>query len=160
MRAMVALIVALSFIRPQARAAPSPEVESLIKQALEDRLAANDIPDGILLARKRIAVLQRMPRTGTTLTDRALPQRDGFEFYLLSNQDAQSEADRTGRNVSFIVVDQPAITGDTATLAIGVDFVAPRESKVVKACCCTGFGQFKQVGGKWTFLKWAKMICA
>ena len=159
MRAVLTLIVALSFIRPQASAAPSPEVESLIKQALEDRLAANDIPDGILLARSRIAVLQSMPKTGGTLTSRALPQRDGFEFYLLSGKDAQVEADRIGRNVPYIVVDQPAIAGDTATLAIGVDFVAPRDSKSVKQCCCTGTAQFKQTAGKWTFLKWTRMIC-
>jgi hypothetical protein len=159
MRALLMLVVALSLIRPQANAAPSAAIESLIKQALEDRLAENDIPDGILLGRTRVAILQVMPRTGQTLTDRALPQREGTEFYLLSGKDAQAEADRTGRNVPYIVVDQPTIDGDTGSLAIGVDFVMPREKKVAKQCCCTGYGQFKRVAGKWTLLKWTRIIC-
>jgi len=160
MRALLMLVVALSLVRPQANTAASADIESLIKQALEDRLAENDIPDGILLGRTRVAILQVMPKTGQTLTDRALPQREGTEFYLLSSKDAQAEADRTGRNVSYIFVDQPTIDGDNGSLAIGVDFVMPRDKKVVKACCCTGFGQFKRVAGKWTLLKWARMICA
>ena len=159
MRALLMLVVALSLVRPQANVAPSAEIESLIKQALEDRLAEHDIPDGILLGRTRIAILQVMPRTGKRLTDRALPQREGAEYYLLSTKDAQAEADRTGRNVPYIVVDQPTIDGDTGSLAIGVDFVMPREKKSEKLCCCTGVGQFKHVAGKWTFLKWTRMIC-
>ena len=160
MRGLLILVVALSLVRPQANTAPSAEIESLIKQALEDRLAENDIPDGILLGRTRIAILQVMPRTGQTLTNRALPQRAGTEFYLLSSRDAQAEADRTGKNVPYIFVDQPAIDGDSGSLSIGVDFVMPRDKKQVKLCCCTGFGQFKKVAGKWTLLKWARMVCS
>lgn len=159
MRALLMLVVALSLIRPQANVAPSAEIESLIKQALEDRLAEHDIPDGILLGRTRIAILQVMPRTGQTLTTRALPQREGTEYYLLTSKDAQAEADRTGRNVPYVVVDQPTIDGDTGSLAIGVDFAMPRDKKSEKSCCCTGFGQFKRVTGKWTFQKWARIIC-
>ena len=160
MRALLMLIVAFSLIQPQANVAPAAEVELLIKQALEDRLAENDIPDGILLGRTRIAILQVMPRTGQTLTARALPHRDGPEFYLLSSRDAQAEADRTGRNVPYIFVDTPIIKGDTASLSIGVDFVMPRNKKAIKACCCTGFGQFMRVTGKWTLLKWASISCS
>ena len=160
MRALLMLIVAFSLIQPQANVAPAAEVELLIKQALEDRLAENDIPDGILLGRTRIAILQVMPRTGQTLTSRALPQRAGTEFYLLSSRDAQAEADRTGRNVPYIFVDNPVIKGDAASLSIGVDFVMPRDKKAIKACCCTGFGQFMRVAGKWTFLKWASISCS
>ncbi|HEX5214588.1 MAG TPA: hypothetical protein VFV98_03955 [Vicinamibacterales bacterium] len=160
MRALLMVVVALSLIRPQANVAPSADIESLIKQALEDRLAANDIPDGILVGRtKRIPILETMPRTGTRLTSRALPQREGAEFYLLSSKDAQAEADRTARDVPYIFVDQPSIDGEIGSLAIGVDFVMPRDKKVAKSCCCTGVGQFKRVAGTWTFLKWVRMIC-
>ena len=101
-----------------------------------------------------------MPEAGLKLSRAALPQRDGYSFVLLSAAAAQAEADRSGRPVYFITVDQPSITDDTATISLGVDVVSPREPKTINMCCCTGQGQFRRTGGRWAFVKWAQMIIA
>lgn len=137
------------------------EVQRLVKQALEDRLAANNLPDGNLLWHlARIPVREEMPRTGTRLGDGALPQRAGRTFYLLPQAAAQREAEETSQSVFFVTADQPSITEDTATLWIGVDVVTPREPKRVVLCCCRGLGQFRRVENHWEFEKWIQMICS
>ena len=139
----------------------TPDVEVLVKQAVEDRFAAKDLPDGNLLGNAtRIAIREEMPDAGLKLSRGALPQRDGYEFFLISEVAAQAEADRVGRAVYFITVDRPSIIEDTATISLGVDVVSPREPKTIKMCCCTGQGQFRRAGGRWTFVKWAQMICS
>jgi hypothetical protein len=137
------------------------EIDLLVKQAVEDRFGAKDLPDGNLLGKAtRIAIREEMPDARLRLSRGALPQRAGYEFVLLSEVAAQAEADRAGREVYFITVDRPSITQDTATISIGVDVVSPREPKSIKMCCCNGVGQFQRAGGRWTFVKWAQMICS
>jgi hypothetical protein len=139
----------------------APDIELLVKQAVEDRFAARDLPDGNLLGKAtRIAIREEMPEAGLKLGRGALPQRDGYEFVLISVVAAQAEADRIGREVHFITVDRPAITEDTATISLGVDVVSPREPTSIKMCCCNGVGQFQRAGGRWRFVKWAQMICS
>ena len=137
------------------------DVELLVKQSVEDRLGAKDLPDGNLLGKgTRIAIREEMPEAGLKLTRGALPQRDGYAFSLISNAFAQAEADRIGRPFYFITVDRPSITDDTATISLGVDVVSPREPKSITMCCCTGQAQFQRSGGRWTFVKWGQMICS
>jgi hypothetical protein len=139
----------------------TPDIEVLVKQAVEDRFAAKDVPDGNLLGKAtRIAIREEMPEAGLKLGRAAVPQRDGYSFVLISGAAAQAEADRSGRPVYFITVDQPSISGDTATVSLGVDVVSPREPKTINMCCCTGQGQFRRAGGRWAFVKWAQMICS
>jgi hypothetical protein len=108
----------------------------------------------------RIAIREEMPEAGLKLSRGALPQRPGYEFSLISEVGAQAEADRVRRAVYFIIVDRPSIVEDTATLSLGVDVESPREPKTIKMCCCTGQGQFRRAGGRWTFVKWAQTICS
>jgi hypothetical protein len=139
----------------------TPDIEALVKQAVEDRFGARELPDGNLLGKAtRIALLEEMPDAGLKLSRGALPQRAGYEFVLISVVAAQAEADRVGRPVYFITVDRPSIIEDTATISLGVDVVSPREPKSIKMCCCTGQAQFRRAGGRWTFVKWAQMICS
>ena len=139
----------------------TPDIDVLVKQAVEDRFGAKDLPDGSLLGKAtRIAIREEMPEAGLKLSRAALPQRDGYSFVLLSAAAAQAEADRSGRPVYFITVDQPSITDDTATISLGVDLVSPREPKTINMCCCTGQGQFRRTDGRWAFVKWAQMICS
>ena len=146
--------------QPPDRMAP-PDIELLVKQSVEDRFDAKDLPDGNLLGKAtRIAIREEMPEAGLKLGRGALPQRDGYAFSLMSNAAAQAQADRAGRPVYFITADRPSITDDTATIALGVDVVSPREPKSIKMCCCTGIGQFQRAEGRWTFVKWAQMICS
>ncbi len=137
------------------------DIQLLAKHAVEDRLAAKNLPDGHLLGvSTRIAIRAEMPRAMATLGRDALPQRAGIEFYLISQAAAQTEADRIREAVPFIVVDQPSIAGDTATIALGVDVVFPTEPRVDKLCCCTGQAQFERKEGRWRFVKWTEVICA
>jgi hypothetical protein len=139
----------------------TPEIEVLVKQAVEDRFGARDLPDGNLLGRAtRIAIRWEMPEAGLKLSRGALPQRSGYEFFLISEVGAQAEADRVRRAVYFITVDRPSIVEDTATVSLGVDVASPREPKTIKMCCCNGQGQFRRVGGRWRFVKWAQTICS
>jgi hypothetical protein len=139
----------------------APDIELLVKQSVEDRFGARDLPDGNLLGRTtRIAIRAEMPEEGLKLGRGALPQRNGYAFSLISGAAAQAEADRAGRPVYFITVDRPSITDDTATISLGVDVVSPREPKSIKMCCCNGIGQFQRAGGRWTFVKWVQMICS
>jgi hypothetical protein len=139
----------------------TPEIDELIKQAVEDRFGARDLPDGDLLGKAtRIAIREEMPEAGLKLSRGALPRRPGYEFFLISEVGAQAEADRVRRAVYFITVDRPSIIEDTATVSLGVDVASPREPKTIKMCCCTGRGQFRRVGDRWTFVKWAQTICS
>jgi hypothetical protein len=75
--------------------------------------------------------LQVMPKTGQTLNrDRALPQREGTEFYLLFQQGRAGRSriapDGTCRISSC---DQPTSTAITDHLRCGVDFVMPRDKR-------------------------------
>jgi len=137
------------------------EVHMLVKQSLEDLLLGKRVPDGNLLGNSsRIAIREELPRAKLRLGREALPQRDGYEFYLITEIQAQTEADRTRQAVHYITVDQPSITADSAVLWVGVDVTFPSEPKVVKLCCCTGHGQFKRTEGRWTFVKWSDITCS
>ena len=139
----------------------APDIELLVKQSVEDRFGAKDLPDGNLLGKgTRIAIREEMPEAGLKLGRGALPQRDGYAFSLISGAAAQAEADRIGRPFYFITVDRPSITEDTATISLGVDVVSPREPKSITMCCCTGQAQFRRAGDRWAFVKWAQMICS
>jgi protein-S-isoprenylcysteine O-methyltransferase Ste14 len=161
--AVVALVLGVTMnVAGQGLPRPAPaEVEELVRQAVEDRFSAHDIPDqNLLRALARIGVRADMPRAGLTLSERALPRRDGYEFYLITQEAAQEEADRLKAQILYLTVDRPVITGSTATCVIGVDVVFPREPKAAKLCCCTGLGEFQRSDGKWRFVKWGSRICA
>jgi len=137
------------------------DIELLVKQALENRFDARDLPDRNLLGTlTRIAVREEMPGARLRLGSGALPQREGYEFYIVSEAWAQAEANRTGQAVPFIAVDQPVITGDIATISLGVDLAVRQIPNRVKLCCCTGRGRFSRVNGQWAFVAWSGIICA
>jgi hypothetical protein len=146
---------------PAELALASPEIQRFVKQAIEDRFAARDLPDGNLLGTSaRVAVREELPRAGLRLGAAALPQRDGYAFYVISQAAAQLEADRKGREVIFITADAPSVTGEVATISLGVDFAAPKDPKRAKLCCCRGEAQFRRNDGRWTFVKWMSTICS
>ena len=149
-------VLAQSSLRPA-----TADVELFVKQALEDRFAARDIPDyNLLRDATRVAIQAEMSKAGLILSRRALPQREGYEFHLVSGPAVQADANRAGQAVPFITVDQPLITENTATLSLGIDLAVPQKPDSVKLCCCTGQGRFRQVDGRWRFVEWSSMTCA
>ena len=139
----------------------SREVNGLVKHALEDLFERQALPDGNLLGNsRRIAVREELPRAEMRIGREALPERAGYEFYLISQSAAQVEANRTKQHIHFVTVDSPVMSADSAKLSVGVDLVVPSEPKLIILCCCTGHGEFREVNGRWRFVKWLGMVCS
>ena len=138
-----------------------PEVELLVRQALEDVIATRKLPDHNLLRdTASVAIRDDMRASSLALGRGSLPRVDGYEFRLVSEAAAQAESDTTRQNVHYITVDRPSIDGDTATLSLGVALLVPRDSNIAKLCCCTALGQFRRMRDRWTFVKWLRLVCA
>jgi hypothetical protein len=146
----------------QSAATPaSPEIEAFVRAALQDRFAADDIPDlSLARAPHRIGIRREMGRAHLLLSDSALPSIDGYEFFLQPEADAQAIADARNSGVLQIVVDEPRINGDAATISIGTDQVLPRDPNLVKLCCCTATLQFHRVKDRWTFVRSIAVVCS
>jgi hypothetical protein len=149
-----------SALRQWSSTAPEP-VQSFVRASLADRFRAGDIPDlKILDASRRIGVRSVMPEAHQTLTDAALPVVEGYQFFLLSPDDAQATADREKKNVTFVTVDLPEPDSDPATIVIGVGMIVPRHSGVITLCCCAGKAEFRRAHDAWTFAKWSYVRCS
>lgn len=137
-----------------------PEVDVLVRQVLEERLVAGDIPDiGLLRGAKRIAIRSELPKSQLVLGEAALPQRDGYEFRLISTSEATAEAERTKAWVYFIAVDRLERSQETVTMWLGTDFIAPAEPRIMKTCCCERSVQYRRVQDRWAFVSWSVGIC-
>jgi hypothetical protein len=147
--------------RPADYPQASADIQAFVRDALTDRLRANDVPDmGMLHWSQPIGVRAVMPQAQLTLSESALPKVDKYEFVLLSPADAQARADRANEAFPFLVVDQPVIGATTATLWLGVDIALPRAQHAVKQCCCAGRAEFRRTSGGWTFAKWLQQVCS
>lgn len=142
----------------------SPEVLSVVRIALRDRLIAGDIPD-IGVAREaasvRLYVRADLPGSKLMLTSDALPDAPGVHLELITVAEARELAERTRQHVRFVTVDHVQIGADSATLWLGADFVAPEQPGIIKMCCCEGEARFVKRNGVWKFDKWTgPMRCA
>lgn len=138
-----------------------PEIETLVREALEDRLDAEDLPEmRSFRASVNIAILDELPRARLKLSPAALPRAvSGHVFSLVTTASAQATADRTGKEFSFLFVDVPSIAGETATILMGRDVTLPREPNATKLCCCSATGEFRRGAGRWTFVRWQERHC-
>jgi hypothetical protein len=102
-----------------------------------------------------------MPVARLRLKDDALPHHDRVDFYLLSTAAAHAQADQTGQDVFFVIVDSPTIGAETASLQMGSDIVIHRDPsrQIIKMCCCDAVAVFNKVDGKWVFARWVNAIC-
>ena len=139
----------------------TPAIESFVRQALEDRLAAGDVPDlQLLRGAKVISIRREMPNSLQSLGPGALPKRDGLEFVLASSADLEATARLKGERQAYLFVDNAAIDGDAAKLWMGVDFFETMPAGAVKMCCCKAQGRFRLAAGRWRFEKWDAMTCS
>ena len=136
--------------------ATSGEMDGLVRQVLADRIAANDIPSlNIARGTKRITVLSdpvRLP-----ISKDALPAIDGYDFRLITAEEAQAESDKTKLFVYFIAIERLQIQGDTASLWIGMDFTMPSDSKLAKMCCCSRPLDYRRADDRWVFVRWDEL---
>jgi hypothetical protein len=167
-RAILVTIALLAIGFQQTPQAPAPAalpiadeaIQQFVRAALEDRLAAKNLPDTPLLRdQTRIGVREDMPAARLRLDQRALPHVHGLDFFLISESAAQAQADRTRNHVAFLIVERPVINGDEATIVLGVDIAIPTDPKAVKMCCCDAEAHFQRVKGRWTFVKWGLQRC-
>ena len=141
------------------------ELERLIRQVLEERLIAADIPDLHLLgAARRIAIRMELPRSGFALGADVLPRREGYEFRLISAAGALAEAERTKTRVYLLTVDRIEMMSDSTWMWIGTDVMEPPNSSgldpnVFKRCCCEAPVQYRRDGDRWVFVKWDVGVC-
>ena len=162
----IAMVVAgsvsrLPAIQKDAAHAATAEVEDLVRQALDDRFKAGDIPDlDLLEERAHVLVLKEMPRPRLQLSARALPKIAGTEFELIGANEASARAERSRKDVVFLTVNDPRIEGAAAFVWLGVDLAMPSKAGVVKMCCCTGRAEFRKADGRWVFVKWGGMTCS
>lgn len=131
-----------------------PDVLAFVREALQERLNANAVPDFRLpAATTRVAIREEMSAAKMKLNESALPHVDGVEFYLLSTTAAQAQADQTRSDLFFLIVDSPQVRSATGTLLLGTDVVLwhdPAQQRV-KLCCCDEQAAFTKTENRWVF---------
>ena len=169
MRAILVTIALLAIGFQQTPQAPAPAplpvadeaLQQFVRAALEDRLAAKNLPDyGLLREQTRMGLRENMPAARVRLDQRAVPHVHGLDFFLISESTAQIQADRTKNTIIYLTVERPVIDGDDGTLVIGVDIAIPTNPKAVKMCCCDAEAHFQRVKGRWTFVRWGLERCS
>jgi len=158
------LVAAATLLQAQSRTEYRPvssDTEHFIRAAIADRFKAGDIPDlNLLPDRTRVLVRKELVDAKVTLTADALPNLPAMTFEIISLQEAEALARRTGRDVVYLTVDNPCIDGDAATISFGIDVAMPRKAGMVNLCCCTGRAEYRLRAGTWVFVKWRQMICS
>jgi hypothetical protein len=162
---VVASAVILSARQLPNRTTPLPDapgdIQTLVRQAIEDRMAAQNIPDlDFRRPSPTLLIRREMPRAKMMLGPDAVPQVSGYTFLLRTNTELQLEAEQTHTSTMFIIVNSAGITGNTALVDLGTDVVFPSVPKVSKQCCCVGNGRFNRVGSRWVFERWVDMVCS
>jgi len=147
--------------QPPAPRSVSPRIAEFVRQALADRFTAGDIPDlGLVEDRTHVFVRREMFGDGLLLGPDALPAMPGVKFELVALKEAEARAAHSGRNVVFISVDRPQVSGDTASIWLGVDIAVPPRSGVIKMCCCTSLAEFRRADDRWAFVKYSRTTCS
>ena len=135
------------------------ELEIFARLAVEDRLAAGDIPEmGLLEGSGRIIVRKEMKWAGLEIGAAAQRAGAGAEFDLVREIAIRERVQKTGVAVYFIIADHPEIIGQTASITLGTDVAVPRGSGPY-LCCCAGKARFQRAEQGWTFVEWASEWC-
>jgi hypothetical protein len=139
-----------------------PAIQTLVRQAIEDRLKAADIPDlDLRFGRNRgLHIRREISHSGRLLTEEALPRVAGFTFSILTKAELQAESDRLNQSAMFIIVNAASIQGDTAAVELGTDILMPTTSRALKQCCCIAVGTFNHRDVGWAFDHWSGLVCS
>ena len=159
----MAAVVAAAVLHAQAPAMgreAGAKIQDFVREAIADRFQAGDIPDmNLLRDRSHVYVSRELPSDSVQLTERALPNIPDSRFELISFAELSAMAARTRSDVFYIAVDSPRIEQESATISLGVDFVAASK-ETLKMCCCSGRGEFRRTESRWAFVKWISMTCS
>ena len=153
---LIAMLLASSGIaRPSRSRRASREVQLFIREAMEGRLAAGDIPDQALLERSAaVLVLHEIPR-GARLGRAVLPRLAHLKTRLVSIADLKKIAEQRGEPQHFLTIRDVVILGDGATISLSVDVLSPASRRGPWLPCSLGTACFTRVGdGRWRFVEW------
>lgn len=145
------------------KAAPK-EIDVLVAEVLRQSLVeSKSMPDRQLLpATGPIMVRSEVltPGHGVLLGPAALPESKTVAFQLRSQLELQTLADRRGGPVYFVAVTNVTMSGDTATVWMGVELTTPTtEGSGVKLCCCRQATTYRRFEGAWHLVVRSPAVC-
>lgn len=149
---------------PPVPSAPTPsvaETDALIGAVLERYLTDRDaLPDGGMLPSTGPVFVVSDADGALRMTASAIPKAGAGKLVLRTRRDLQADADRLGTEVFFVGFYRATISGDCATIDVGVYFAAPKNSKKIYLCCCSSTDVYERQHGRWVFKKRTEEICA
>src|SRR5215831_17287221 len=79
------------------------ETQSFVRQALQDRLSAGDIPDfGVLRNVRQLVLREEMPRAKQRLSKDVVPEQTSGMISLWSLSEIQAQADASNQDLPFV----------------------------------------------------------
>jgi hypothetical protein len=149
---------------PPVSNAPTPsvaETDALVGAVLERYLTDRDaLPDGGMLPSTGPVFVVSDADGALRTTHSAIPKAGAGKLVFRTSRDLQADADRLGTEVFYVGFYRATISGDCATIGVGVYFAAPKNSKKIYLCCCSSTDVYERQHGRWVFKKRTEKICA
>jgi hypothetical protein len=137
------------------------EIETVAAAALRETFSPEGkFPDFGLVSEKTPVLLRSEVRApACALSDSGLFGGIRGGFLLRSSEQLQADADALKASRAFVVVQSVNISGNEATVRLGVDLLPPRSGTSIKLCCCESEAVMSRVGDRWQFSRWGAGIC-
>jgi hypothetical protein len=117
------------------------------------------IADGAMLTGQDVVYVEAEVGDQTRLTAAALPRVGSMAFAVKTRAELQQLADVTGTEVRYISIDGPEISGDCATVGVGIGVVQPARRKGNWVCTCSSIDLYGKRDGQWQFKVATLRIC-
>lgn len=137
------------------------EVEQLLGEVLARFVQDEEsVPDGSMLTRRDVIYIAAEVGDHARVTAGALPGASSRPLVVKTRDELQAIADRTGTRFPYLQITSAEITGDCATVGVGVYIMQPARKQEMLLCCCSTTDVYVKRGGKWQFKVVAQQICA
>jgi hypothetical protein len=161
-RLALVLVTASLLALPASAEEPTQEkAEPLLRAVLSRVIAVGDyLPDRVMLpADPPFLLMEEVASTRLKITRPTIPETPGW-FKVRPFAKLQEKADTSKKTLFFVVIRRVSVTGESATLEVGVDVVYANQQGGTKYCCCTARDQYVREKGGWRFAKREATICA
>lgn len=138
------------------------EIQAVVRCALEEVWLSNEGPriDSLFPGVVDIPIQREVLGVKGLLGPEAVPRADRLRFYLLSTEEAQEVADRSGRVLRFVTVEYPRIEGSEAQVTLGTDIAVPASWNTGKLCCCKWRAILRLEAGRWHIVETQLRSCS
>lgn len=144
---------------PGQRPASAREVEQLLAAVLERFVQdAESIPDGSTLTDHNVVYVEAEVGDHARVTAGALPRTSPRPFVVKTLPELQAIADGSGTHIPYLSFSSADITGDCATVDLGV-YIMPARNSQVSICTCSATHLYVKRDGKWQFKVEARPLC-